>query len=264
MTLELKTTRVDHIPAVWFEPPDPQPRRRLAIFLNGLSGAKENMEPYLSDLAQAGFVALSFDNWEHGERTHLTGQEVAERAFGNFRRYMWVHIGQTALDTLRVIDWAIAHLGVEPQVCVGGLSMGGDIAVTAAGLDERIRRVGAVVSTPDWLRPGMRDLRDPNHSLLPVGEPDAYARRFYDLFNPITHLSHYAHAPHIRFINAEKDDHVPPEAAFRFKAALAERCPQAAENVTIDLLPGLDHISIGQARDEWWPGLVEWMRRSEW
>ena len=55
---------------------------------------------------------------------------------------------------------------------------------------------------------------------------------------PITQLSHYARGPEIRFVNGEKDDNVPPEAAFRFKSALAELYPQAAQNVTIDLLPG--------------------------
>ncbi len=120
MTGELHSTWIDHIPAVWFEPQNLPPTRRLAIFLNGLSGTKEGVLSYLAGLAGAGFTALSFDNWEHGERTVMTGAEVVERSFGNFRRYMWVNIGQTALDVLRVIDWAIANLGVEPQICMGG------------------------------------------------------------------------------------------------------------------------------------------------
>ncbi len=262
MANELQSTWIDHIPAIWLEPQPPQPRRRLAIMLTGLTGNKESVTPLLSDLANAGFIALSFDAWEHGERTKLTGEQIGARTFGNFRRYMWATIGQTALDTLRVIDWAIANLGVEEQVCMGGQSMGGDIAVTAAGIDPRIRRAAAVASTPDWLRPGMMDLLNKEKVLLPTGTPDAYSRKFYELFNPITHLAHYAHAPEIRFINGEKDDHVPPEAAYRFKSALAELYPRAAENITIDLLPGLDHISLWHAKDQWWPGLVAWMARA--
>lgn len=261
MTDALNSTWIDHIPAVWLEPRSPQPSRRLVIFLTGLSGSKESVTPYLTDLAKAGFFALSFDAWEHGERTSLPSKQVGARTFGNFRRYMWVNIGQTALDTLRVIDWAIANLGVEARVCMGGLSMGGDISIAAAGIDPRIRRVGAVVATPDWLRPGMMDLMDKARGLLPTGTPDAYARKFYELFNPITHLSHYAHAPEIHFVNGEKDDHVPPEAALRFKSALAELYPQAGENVSIDLLPGLDHFGVGNASAQWWPGLVEWLAR---
>jgi len=261
MTGELKTTWVDHIPVFWLEPQNPQPVRRLAIFLTGLSGAKESTLPYLTDLVEAGWVALSFDNWEHGERTSLTSEQIVQRAFGNFRRYMWVNIGQTALDALRVIDWAIANLDVETRVCMGGLSMGGDISITAAGIEQRIRRVGAVVATPDWLRPGMRDLRREDHAALPSGDPDAYSRFFYEQFNPITHLSHYAHAPEIHFVNGEMDDHVPPEAAFRFKSALGELYPRAGEAITIDLLPGLDHIGVGRVSDQWWPALLAWLSR---
>ena len=261
MPADPQSAWIDHIPALWIEPPQPQSPPRLAIFLNGLSGTKENLLPYLTDLAQAGFVALSFDAWEHGERTRMTQGETAMRTFGNFRRYMWVNIGQTALDTLRVIDWAIANLHVEPCIVMGGLSMGGDISITAAGIDPRIRRVGAVVATPDWLRPGMMDLTRPDHPLLPPGTPDAYSRRFYELFNPITHLAHYAHAPEIRFINGEQDDHVPPEASFRFKNALTELYPQAGENVTIELIPGVDHGGVGQVKDRWWSRLVEWLAR---
>lgn len=259
MAVEPNKTWIDHIPAIWLEPVKPQADRRLVIFLTGLSGSKEDLLPYLNSLAEAGCDALSFDNWEHGERTSLNSQQIVERAFSNFRRYMWVYIGQTALDTLRVIDWAVENLGVEPQVSVGGLSMGGDIAVAAAGIDPRIHRVGALAATPDWRRPGMVDLRRADHTLLPAGAPDAYARHFYELYNPITNLAHYAHAPAIHFINGEIDDHVPPEAAYRFKSALAELYPQAAANITIHLLPGVNHSTFFNAQDQWWPELRDFL-----
>jgi cephalosporin-C deacetylase-like acetyl esterase len=95
----------------------------------------------LQDLAAKGYVALSFDAWQHGERGSESPQEILGRVFGNFRRHMWAILGQTSLDTLRVIDWAMSSLNVEPHVYLGGLSMGGDIAVTVAGLDQHIGRV---------------------------------------------------------------------------------------------------------------------------
>lgn len=259
MAGELQSTWIDHIPVIWFEPEGPARSRKLVIFLTGLSGTKADTVAYLKDFARAGCYALSFDAWEHGERTRLSGAQIIERTFGNFRRYMWVTIGQTALDTLRVMDWAVQALGVSEDVRMGGLSMGGDIALTAAGIDRRIRRVGAVVATPDWKRPGMLDLRSPEKILLPTGTPDAYARAFYERLDPITHLAHYAHAPLIRFICGAADDHVPPEAAQRFKAALSELYPAAAQNVTIDLLPGLNHITMGQHEDRWRADLIRWL-----
>ncbi len=80
---------------------------------------------------------------------------------------------------------------------VGGLSMGGDIAVAAAGLDHRVERVAAIIATPDWLRPGMQDLFNPG-TVLPPGEPDAYAQYFYDHLNPLTHLAAFVHGPAIK------------------------------------------------------------------
>lgn len=259
MSAEMHTAWVDQIPVIWFDPPNTSSRRRLVICLTGLSGAKESTIPMLQDLAKAGFVALSFDAWEHGQRTQLAGREVAERTFGNFRRYMWVNIAQTALDTLRVIDWAVATLVVVPEISMVGLSMGGDISVAAAGIDPRIRRVGAIVATPDWTRPGMLPIGSAAGDPMPQGAPDAYSRKLYELFNPITNLDHYAHAPEIRFVCGEKDNHVPPEAAFRFKKALADLYPQASANLLIDLYPGLDHITMGQNQDRWWPSLLAWI-----
>lgn len=119
---DTQTARVDHIPVLWVEPPASHAPRRLALFLTGLSGSKEATLPFLHDLAAAGSVALSFDLWQHGERGTESREALVARVFGNFRRHAWPIIGQTALDTLRVIDWAVAALGTEPDVRMGGIS----------------------------------------------------------------------------------------------------------------------------------------------
>ncbi|PYI57281.1 hypothetical protein [Paenibacillus flagellatus] len=117
---------VDHIPAIWFEPHRvDDARRRLIIVLHHLGGTKETTVPYLQDLAADGFVALSLDAFQHGQRGTESSKDVAARVFGNFRRHMWPILGQTALDTLRVIDWALASLNVEPDMDLAGISMGG-------------------------------------------------------------------------------------------------------------------------------------------
>ena len=76
--------------------------------------------------------------------------------------------------------------------------MGGDVAVALAGIDHRIGRVAAIAATPDWTRPGMRDISDPSQ-VLPQGRPNAYHQWFYQPSDPLSHLSHYAHAPAIAF-----------------------------------------------------------------
>ena len=62
------TTWIDHIPVIWFEPQVKHSKRQLIIFLHHLGGSKETTVPFLHNLAERGYVALSFDAWQHGER----------------------------------------------------------------------------------------------------------------------------------------------------------------------------------------------------
>ena len=259
-SLSSSSAWVDHIPVIWFEPETRRLRRQLIIYLPPFSGTKELMIPYLQDLAVAGFVALSLDPWQHGERGTESRTEIGERVFGNFRRHMWPILGQTTLDVLRVIDWAVATLHVEPHISIGGLSMGGDIAVATAGLDHRIERVVAVIATPDWLRPGMQDLSN-STTLLPPGEPDAYAQYFYDHLNPLTHLATFAHGPATHFVCGEQDTHVPPDGALRFQRALREAYPVAGDHTQVTLLPGLGHMDFRDPKP-WWSDCLAWLTRA--
>lgn len=168
----LKQARVGEIPLLWAEPAPGGPRK-LVIWLPGFSGSKEGVQNNLLDLAAAGFVGLSFDPFQHGERRIETVEELRTRLRGNIRCYFWSILAQTAEEAPAIIDWAIRELGVAsqvgmgPQVGMGGISMGGDIAVAAAGVDQRIVTVAAAVATADWLRPG---------SFEPPGAPDTFAK----------------------------------------------------------------------------------------
>jgi dienelactone hydrolase len=210
-----------------------------------LTGTKQDSLPFLQQLAGAGFVAVSLDPWQHGQRGTESGEQLAQRVFGDFRRHMWPILGQTTLDALRVIDWATATLDSGPEVVAGGVSMGGDVAVALAGIDQRVSRVAAVVATPDWTRPGMRDLFDPSR-VLPQGQADAYAQWFYDQLDPLTHLHAYAHGPAITLECGADDTHVPPDGALRFQAALREAYPAVAERVRVTLHPGVGHLDGAQ------------------
>jgi dienelactone hydrolase len=253
------STWVDHIPVLWIEPPKADRPRELVLFLPNFSGSKEQLVPVLEDLARAGFLALSFDPWQHGERGTETREEMVGRVFGAFRRHMWPILGQTTLDALRVIDWAVSTLGAE-VIRAGGLSMGGDIAVAVAGLDRRVRRVAAVVATPDWLRPGMHDAFDPG-KLIDQMQPDCYAQYFYDQLDPLTHLDRYADGPAIRFFCGQNDSHVPASGALRFRAALERAYPSTSSRVSVELIPGLAHMDV-RDRSRWWPGCRGWLTAS--
>ncbi len=246
---------VEGIPVIWVNPEREQPTR-LAIWLPGLTGTKDQMVPFLQELARAGFVALSYDPWQHGERGSETVQQLGARVFGNFRFFMWPILGQSTLDALRVIDWALVHFQAMllPAIAIGGISMGGDIAVAVAALDQRIRCVSAIIATPDWLRPGMQVLSQPG-SLLPPGEPDTYARFFYDQLNPLTHLAVYAHhRPAITFECGANDFHVPPNGALSFQQALHTQDQNYIDRLRVNLHEGVGH----EVTEKMWRNSLDW------
>lgn len=236
----VSTSLVDHIPVIWVEPAVRRPAAPLALWLPALTMTKDDFLPFLGELAGEGFVAVSLDPWQHGQRGTESREQIMGRVFGDFRRHMWPILGQTTLDSLRVVDWARQTLAVGPEVVAGGVSMGGDIAVALAGIDQRITRVAAIVATPDWTRPGMTDFMDPSR-VLPQGTADAYAQWFYDRLDPLTHLNAFARGPAITFECAADDTHVPPDGALRFQTALRSADPTMGEQIRVVVHGGRGH-----------------------
>ena len=246
--MRASTAKVDHIPVVWVEPRQGQARAPLAVWMPALGANKEWVVPFLGELADVGFVAVSLDPWQHGERATESAEEIRDRVYAAFRRHMWPILGQTTLDALRVIDWAVDELHAGPTVVAGGVSMGGDDAVALAGIDHRVTRVAAVVASPDWTRPGMHHPDDPS-TLLWQGSADAYAEWFYESLDPVTHLHRYAHGPAIAFESGQDDTHVPVEDALRFQAALRAAHPEAGARVRVTVHPGVGHFGAGDDPD---------------
>jgi uncharacterized protein len=229
--LQVIRTKVKDIPTLVIAPKETR-GRHLVVWLTGFSGSKEAVEGQLRDLARNGFVALSFDPYQHGERRIEPNDQLSKRVRGNIRRYFWPILAKSAEEVPLMIDWAIKELEVLPEVGMGGVSMGGDISVAAAGVDKRIKVVSAVVATPDWMRPG---------SFEPPGEPDAAAQADYDRRNPLTHLSAYKHKPAIAFQSGADDRQVPPDGGERFVAALKPIYGKAADRLKVNLQPGTPH-----------------------
>jgi len=244
-------SRVGEIPVVWIEPEAPK-ARRLVIWLTGFSGSKESTLGQLTTLAERGYVALSFDPYQHGDRRIEPQPQLVSRVRGNIRRYFWPILAKSAEEVIPITDWAVHQLKVLPEIGIGGTSMGGDISVAAAGVDRRIKAVSALVATPDWLRAG---------SFEPPGEPDAAALADFDRRNPMTNLDRYHHCPAIAFQSGADDRQVPPDAGERFVEAL-KRGPykHRHERLKVNLFPGLAHgykPELLQASIEWFD---QWLK----
>jgi dienelactone hydrolase len=243
---EARTARIDHVPAMWIEPEPGTSPRKLVIWLPYFTGGKESVEPQLRELAARGFFALSFDPWQHGQRAVEAPDALQARVFGNFQRFMWPIFAHTALDVLRVIDWAIERWSVDREIRIGGISMGGDVAVAAAGIDPRIKCAAVIAATLDWLRLGMD---------LPPGKADAYSQFFYDHWNPLTHPDHYRHCPSITFECGAEDHHVPPDGAMRFQSALRDIYRSCPDRLRVTLHPGAGHTTT----DAMWRNCLDWI-----
>ena len=176
---------------------------------------------------------------------------ILGRLHENFAYWAWPLFGNGALEVLRVLDWAADTFAVTPPFAVGGESAGGDIAVAAAGLDARIGCVAACIATPDWKRPGSRV----DGVLVPPGDPDAYALFVFESMNPSTRPSAYDHRPALLFECGEDDDHVPPDGAMAFQAALADVYGDAQHKVRVRLHPETGHETTSAMRDN----CVRWL-----
>lgn len=242
----METAQVDDIPVLFARPDSTGSSGRLALWMHFLGGNKEAMAPFLLRLADAGVTAVSFDAWQHGQRTDEPLDQLMIRAFAQFRRNVWPILGHTTLDAVRVLDWAVEYFRLD-QVVAGGVSMGGDLSVALAGIDDRVGRVAAMIATPDWTRPGMTMLDNPE-TVIDQGEPTPYGQWMFDHLNPMTHIDSFARAPAIAFDLGENDRHINGENAVAFKAALAGAYPDAAARVQIRVHPGLDHLGAGRDR----------------
>jgi dienelactone hydrolase len=251
----MPTTAVADIPVLWEEPARAG-ERKLVIWLPGFTSSKESVHEYLCELAAAGYVALSFDPVDHGARSRIADQESVDPASGSFRdpatgklyRHFWSILAETAAEAPSVIDWAIAELSVAPPVGMGGISMGGNIAVAAAALDRRIAAVAAGIAEADWLRPG---------STIPLSAPNAYVQDCFDRCNPLTNLANYRHCPAISFQCGADDTLIPPGGAQRFVRALSATYAACPEKLEIEIEDGVAH----EFTPTMWRNSLRWLAR---
>jgi len=260
---------VDMLPVYYTLPQgvDPEDEIKVCLFLSGLSGTKEDMVASFSDyITSRGYVGVFFDHLGHGERspkaiTRLNAakeevnalrKQILDTCFGNLYRHGWEILGNGVLDSLRVIDHFRQNFKVT-RVVMGGVSMGGDTAVAAAGLSPCLNRLLCFITTPDWLRPGMCDLY--TGQPMNPGRADAKSQWFYDQFNPMTHLDRYTRGIDITFACGELDTHIPPENARRFIDTLARNNPAAASRMLIWWNKGEGHTLPPAEKLE---GLFDW------
>jgi dienelactone hydrolase len=232
---------VDGIPVLLVEAEEPG--GEVVLWMSHLGGSAEQTLPMLERFAGAGHPAVSFDAVGHGSRGSGDPWEFAAGVLGAFRRRMWPILGQTTLEAMRVLTWAQECTGAPEEARAGGLSMGGDVAIALAGIDRRVARVAAVGSSPDWSRPGMRDLREGTR-VVDQGRADPYAQWFADQLDPMRHLERYRGGAALGFELGGADRHIPKENAQAFVDALLGMHAVAPDRLRVNVHPDLDHMGV--------------------
>jgi hypothetical protein len=74
----------------------------MVIHVHAFSQTKEQAEPILKRLVDAGYISVAIDAYQHGERGRESREELTARVFDNFRRGMWTILGETVFDIPRV------------------------------------------------------------------------------------------------------------------------------------------------------------------
>ncbi|MCJ8330175.1 MAG: hypothetical protein HRT89_22060, partial [Lentisphaeria bacterium] len=100
----MQAVSIGEIPAV-LKCPEGEGPWPLVIWLTGFSSDKESCFEYLEKLAGAGFIGLSIDPWQHGERMLADRDELCTRILSNIRRYFWPILANTGKEIPQVINW---------------------------------------------------------------------------------------------------------------------------------------------------------------
>ena len=248
MERELKTIEyaaVNEIPTAFCRPDPKLANGSIALWIPYLGGDKNTGLTELQALAKAGYFAISLDPVLHGERHLPQDPDLRSLVFQNFRAVMWNILGTTVLDAFRVLDWVVSKYNLNNDIVVGGISMGGDIAVSLAGIDKRVRKVAVIAASPDWLRPGMTDVMD-SAKVIAQGDPTPFGAWLYSNLDPLTNLSNYSHTPQILFELGETDTHISPSYAVGFKEQLSQNNQDSAAAIEIHINTGADHLTVIQ------------------
>jgi dienelactone hydrolase len=223
----------------------PKEINSIALWIPYLGGNRGTGASEILKLSDQGSLAISFDPWMHGEKYKNNKPSIRTRALKEFRTVMWTVLGNSTLDAMRVIDWAVKRYGVQKRIVAGGLSMGGDIALSLAGIDQRIMKVAGIASSPDWNREGMADVID-GSKIIRQGSQTSYSTWLYEKMNPMSNLNSYRREISIQLEYSKKDAHIHEKWGREFKKEVESKKSKAEIRIISDEEVG--HISLIQKK----------------
>lgn len=241
--IKITNTTIDNIPIGFCNPESP---RGIVLWIPYLGGNRETCNAEMKYIAAHNYVGITLDPWMHGERAGNTKPSIRTKAMKEFRKIMWQVLGFTTIDAYKTLDWATNEFNIQKNISVGGLSMGGDIAISLAAIDSRISKVAGVASSPDWNRNGMTDVMD-SSKILDQGIPSEFSSWLCTHFNPMSNIDKYTREVSIQLEYGKKDTHISYKWAEDFKNSL-EKYKESKSIIEIIKNEDVNHISIIQKK----------------
>lgn len=217
------------IPAEYYLPKDltPQSAKRPAVIcMHILGGNFELARMMCASLAAHGIPAIMFKLPYYGERGPAEGPRLLAQ-----RPELFVEsLTQGMLDVRRTVDLLASRPEVDAQhLGITGISLGGIVAATAAGLEPRLSTAVPILAGGDLSRLLMtcRETTALRQAIERLSDAErAELTKALAAVDPLEHaaaLRPRAQAGHVLMINAAQDEIIPREHTLRLADALGIR-----------------------------------------
>ena len=214
------------IPADYYLPhgitADSRPRPAV-ICIHILNGNFELVRTLCSSLAARGIPAVMFKLPYYGERALPGGELELARSTERFVEA----ISQGAEDARRTFDLLASRPEIDPErIGISGISLGGIVSASTAGVDPRIDRAALILAGGDLLRVihHARESEELSRHIRSLPEAQRTTiERAINQADPLTHaakLRKRAMEGRVLMINATQDNVIPPSATKKLATAL--------------------------------------------
>lgn len=230
------------IPAEYYLPKDltaKSAKRPAVICMHILGGNFELTRMMCSTLATHGIPAIMFKLPYYGERGPAEGPKVLAG-----RPSLFVDsLTQGMLDVRRTVDLLASRPEVDVRhIGISGISLGGIVTATAAGMEPRLTKAVPILAGGDLFQLLMtcRETTPLRAAIEQLSDEQQHAlAKAVEAVDPLTHaaeLKRRAQAGQVLMINAAEDEIIPRESTVKLAEALG-----IAEKVV--WLKGLGHYS---------------------
>lgn len=215
------------------------PGAPVVFVAHGRGGAAAHTFNICRDLADAGMIAITFDQRNHGRR--MVDPRANDGWSPRHAADMYSNVVGTAQDVSLLIDLIPACLGLPmTQIGMTGISMGGHATLMAMAHDARISVGAPLIGAADYRR--LMELRAEENECTPE-EFDAYfppaLQEFVAKYDPINLPANFADRP-LLMANGEADRLVPIECNRHFLNACRPYY-QHSERLVLKAFPDLGH-----------------------